>query len=114
MLGLLGLILPILPTMLVNYLRVKNSVDVKLIDAEMQRRELMQQIYLAQYEHWIAWLPRFVIEMSVAAYIAAVFGSSILHLPQYGPLKMPTDFIWVLTVVVGCMFAQAIGRRFLK
>ena len=114
MLALLGLVLPLVPNVVMGWLREKNKIDNRLIDAEMQRRELIAQVAIAQYEHWIAWLPRFIIEMCVALYVAAVFGSSILHIPQYGPLKMPADFVWVLTTVIGGMFFTAISRKFLK
>lgn len=114
MFALLGLILPLVPNVLMGWLKERGKLDNRLIDAEMQRRELIAQVTIAQYEHWIAWLPRFLIEMGVAAYVLDVFITSMLHIPKWGPLKMPPDFVWVLMTVIGGMFFTSIARKFLR
>lgn len=113
-LGLLGLIVPIIPTVFLGYLKEKGKVNNMIFESEMARRDAIVQIRLAQYQHWIAWLPVFLIEMSVASYIIAVFGTSILQIPEYGPLKMPQDFIWVMMTVIGSMFFTRVTKSWFK
>lgn len=113
-LGLLGLIVPIIPTVFLGYLKEKGKINNMIFESEMDRRHQITQIRIAQYQHWIAWLPVFLIEMSTAAYIMGVFGTSILQIPEYGPLEMPEDFKWVLMTVVGSMFFTRVTKSWFK
>lgn len=112
--GLLGLIVPVIPKVFLGYLHEKGKINNMLFQSEMDRREKILELRLAQYQHWIAWLPAFLIEMGTAVYILAVFLSSIFHRPDLGPLKMPPDFIWVLMTVVASMFFTQVTKRLFK
>lgn len=108
----LGLILKFLPGPIFEYLKDKNVVEKTKIIAETRRRELQAEIVLKENDHWIAWLPRFIIALSVAVYTAQVLVSSMLHLPAYGPLKLPSDFIAVLLTVISALFIEKLTRIF--
>lgn len=110
MLAILGLLLRWLPGPIFDYLKDKNVVERARITAETKRRELQAEIVLKENDHWIAWLPRFIIAMSVALYTAQVLVSSMFHLPAYGPLKLPSDFIAVLLTVISALFIEKITR----
>lgn len=107
---LIGLVLRYLPGPIFEYLKDKNVVERAKITAEVRRRELQAEIVLKENDHWIAWLPRFIIALFVALYTAQVLVSSMLHLPAYGPLKLPSDFIAVLLTVISALFIEKITR----
>lgn len=113
-LGLLGLIVPIIPTVFLGYLKEKGKINNMIFESEMGRREAIMQIRIAQYQHWIAWLPVFLIEMGVAAYVLDVIITSMLHYPELGPLEMPEDYKWVLMTVIGSMFFQRVTKSWFK
>lgn len=109
MLAILGLFLRFLPGPIFDYLKDKNVVERTRIEAETRRRKYQADILLKESEHWIAWLPRFTIAMSVALYTSQVLITSMFHIPAYGPLKLPPDFIWVLmNVISGLFILQAV------
>lgn len=109
-LGILSLVAGVLPKVFLGYLQARNTKEIAWIKAEQERRALQAEIILMQYQHPVAWMPRTIIEFSVALYTAQVFLSSMLHLPMYGPLKLPVDFIWVLCTVIGGMFLTEYKR----
>ncbi len=114
LLGILSLVAGVLPKVFLGYLQARNTKEIAWITAEQERRRLLAEIAIAQYQHPVAWVPRFLIELGVSLYIVDVIATSMLHLPQYGPLKMPDLFIWVLTTVVGAMFLRDIANRLFK
>jgi hypothetical protein len=112
--AILSLFLKFLPGPIFDYLKDKNVVEKTRIEAETRRRKYQAEVLIKESEHWIAWLPRFIIAMSVALYTAQVLVSSMLHQPAYGPLKLPTDFIAVLLTVIGALFLDRITKRFAR
>ena len=107
--SILTLFLKVLPGPIFDWLKSKNVVEQYKIEAEVKRRKYQADILLKESEHWIAWLPRFIIALFVALYTAQVLITSMFHIPAYGPLKLPPDFIWVLmNVISGLFLLQAV------
>lgn len=112
-LAILGLFLRALPGPIIGYLERKASSrnEALRIEAEQEiaRRVAQREVLLKEADHWIAWLPRFLIASSVAIYVTAIFAVSIFQLP-WVVLQVPDEMEPVMSVVVGGLFLEKITR----
>lgn len=89
-----------------------DSANEKLrieLQEEIKRREAQRDVLIAETEHWIAWLPRFLIGMSVALYIAGIFLVSTFQI-QWVVLQVPAEMEAVMSVVVGGLFLERTAK----
>ncbi len=113
LLTVLGLLLKSLPGPILNYLERKatHHNEALRIEAhqEIERRKAQRDLLLKQADHWIAWLPRFTIAISVALYIGAIFAVSVFQIP-WTVLQVPDEMETVMSVVVGGLFLEKVSR----
>lgn len=81
------------------------------VERELGLRQAQRDVLIKESEHWIAWLPRFLIGMSVAIYIAAIFAVSTWQLP-FVVLRVPDAMEQVMWIVVGAYFLDKTVSRF--
>ena len=110
LLGVVSIFAKVLPTAFLQYMQAKSNVQIAGIKAEVARRQLQQEVLLKETEHWIAWLPRFVMGMSIAVYLASVIFVSIFHELHWVVKALPKDFVQIMYVIVGGYFLENITR----
>ena len=93
------------------------DADVRVIEAELARRELIKELQLKEYEHPYLWWPKFLIMMAVAFYWFATFMHVTLGLADFGvlipDLTPPQDAVSIM--VLAYMFlGQKIERMVRK
>lgn len=113
-LGVLKLFLTLLPGPVFEYLKSRNVLEMAVIKAETERRRLQQEIILKENDHWIAWLPRFLIGFSVAVYVASVFFVSVFWELGLEIKEVPDLFKEVMLMVIGGLFLEKITRIFIR
>ena len=93
------------------------EADIKVLDAEVKRREAIKEMQLREYEHPFLWWPKFLIMMAVAVYWFAVFTHATLGLSDFGIVipELTSLQEGVSTTVLAYMFlANKIERVFSK
>lgn len=108
-LAILGLFLKALPGPILGYLKDKAALknDALRIEAEQEiaRREAQRDVLIKEADHWIAWLPRFCLAMTVAMYYGGVFLISTFQLP-WTILQVPGEVEIVGGIVVSALFLE--------
>lgn len=112
-LAILGLFLKALPGPILGYLERKAASQNETLRIEVQReielRNLQRGVLLKEADHWIAWLPRFVLAMSVSLYYGGVFLVSTFGI-SWTILQVPNEVEAVGVVVVGALFLEKVTR----
>ena len=93
------------------------DADMRVIEAELARREMIKELQLKEYEHPYLWWPKFLIMMAVAFYWFASFMHVTLGLADFGvlipDLTPPQDAVSIM--VLAYMFlGQKIERMVRK
>ena len=93
------------------------DADMRVIEAELARREMIKELQLKEYEHPYLWWPKFLIMMAVAFYWFATFMHVTLGLADFGvlipDLTPPQDAVSIM--VLAYMFlGQKIERMVRK
>lgn len=112
-LSILGMFLSVLPDAFVDYTVKKaegknETLRIRAHD-EQERRKVQRDIIVKEADHWIAWLPRFLISMSVALYVLAIFLVSIFQIP-WTVLQVPAAMEEVVWIVIGALFLEKTVR----
>lgn len=63
--------------------KVRIEADIKVLEAEQQRRVQIKELQIKEYEHGFLWWPKFMIMMAVAFYWFAVFTHVTLGLADF-------------------------------
>lgn len=79
------------------------------VQREIELRQAQRDVLVAETEHWVAWLPRFAIAMSVALYLGAIFIDSTFDL-AFVVLRVPTEMDTIISVVVGGLFLERTAK----
>lgn len=93
--------------------KVKIDADIKVLDYEMQRRQMIRDLQLKEYEHPLLWWPKALIMLAVALYVFARFTVKTWGLNDYGVAVVDLD-AWeagVASVVMGYLFLGGEVRR---
>ena len=90
--------------------KLKTEVTISEIKAELATRQEQAAIIKLQLGHWIAWLPRFLIEMAVSLYFTAHVVDSIWSLSGDVQPLHPAEAAVMATVIAG-MFISATFRK---
>ena len=93
------------------------DADMRVIEAELTRREMIRELQIKEYEHPYLWWPKFLIMMAVAFYWFATFMHVTLGLADFGvlipDLTPPQDAVSIM--VLAYMFlGQKIERMVRK
>ena len=92
------------------------DADVRVIEAELARRELIKELQLKEYEHPYLWWPKFLIMMAVAFYWFATFMHVTLGLADFGvlipDLTPPQDAVSIM--VLAYMFLGSKIERMVR
>lgn len=106
MLTIIGAIL----SAFMGYANKRSDADtakaLKGIEAEIELNREKSAIVRAQLGHWIAWFPRFTIEMTVAFYVLLRVIDRIFDLPGIVQDLQPTEAAVMSTALAG-MFLKA-------
>lgn len=90
--------------------KLKTEVTISEIQATLKARQEQAAIIKAQLGHPIAWIPRFLIELSVAAYVMGIILDKILDLP--GEIQdLPPQIAAILVTVIGGMYIKESFRK---
>jgi hypothetical protein len=71
--------------------RIRADVEIKSLEGELKRRELIAELQGKEYRHWALWLPKMLIGLAVAFYIVARFSVKTWGLDDYGIAVSPLD-----------------------
>lgn len=97
--------------------KVKIEADSRAIEYELQRRAMVRDLQLKEYEHPLLWWPKALIMLAVAVYVFARFMVKTWGLNDYGVAVADLD-AWeagVASVVMGYLFLGGeIKRAFTK
>ena len=78
------------------------DADMRVIEAELARREMIKELQLKEYEHPYLWWPKFLIMMAVAFYWFATFMHVTLGLADFGvlipDLTPPQDAVSIMVL----------------
>ena len=86
--------------------KMKTEITISEIKAELAVRQEQAQIIRLQLGHWIAWLPRFLAEMTATIYFMSVVVDSIWDL-QGSVLKLPPAEAAIMATIFAGMFLKA-------
>lgn len=92
------------------------EADVKTLEIELQRRALIRDLQIREYEHGALWWPKFLIMMAVAVYWFAVFTHATLGLGDFG-IVIPTltpEQEYVSMAVLSYMFLDGAIKRVVR
>lgn len=112
-LSILGMLLSSLPDFLVDYTVKKaegqnENLRIRAQD-EQQRRTTQRDVLIKEADHWIAWVPRFMISFAVALYVLAIFLVSIFQIP-WTVLQVPAAMEEVVWIVISALFLEKVTR----
>lgn len=96
--------------------KVKIEADIKTLDYELQRRAMIRDLQMKEYEHPFLWWPKALIMMAVALYIFARFMVKTWGLDDYGVAVVDLD-AWeasVASAVLGYLFLGGEIKRMMK
>lgn len=88
--------------------KVKIDADIKVIDYELQRRGMIRELQLREYEHPLLWWPKFLIMMAVALYVFARFSVKTWGLGDFQIAVADLD-IWEQGIAAGVMTYLFLG-----
>jgi hypothetical protein len=71
--------------------RIRADVEIKSLEGELNRRQLIAELQGKEYRHWALWLPKMLIGLAVAFYIVARFSVKTWGLDDYGIAVSPLD-----------------------
>ena len=78
------------------------DADMRVIEAELARREMIRELQIKEYEHPYLWWPKFLIMMAVAFYWFATFMHVTLGLADFGvlipDLTPPQDAVSIMVL----------------
>jgi len=85
--------------------RIRSTVTIEEVRAELARRNAQKDVLIAETDHWVAWLPRFLFGFTAAFYFLAVTIDSIFDLP--GVVLTLPDNIWpIMAAIVSGLFLE--------
>lgn len=93
--------------------KARIDADVKALEFEQQRRAMIRDLQIREYEHPLLWWPKALIMLAVAAYVFARFMVKTWGLGDYGIAVTDLD-TWeasVAATVLGYMFLGGEVRR---
>lgn len=93
--------------------RVQIEAEVRTIEAELDRRSVIKEMQLKEYEHPLLWWPKFLIMMAVALYVLARFTVKTWGLSDFSIAVADLD-TWeagVASAVIGYLFLGGDLRR---
>lgn len=89
--------------------RIRTSVTIEEVKAEVARRNAQRDLILKDSDHWIAWLPRFIINLSGALYVLAFVLDTIFDLP--GAIKdLDANQMTIMLGIIGALTLQHFKR----
>jgi hypothetical protein len=91
--------------------RMQTEITIEQVKAELATRLEQASIVKLQLGHWISWLPRFLIEGSVALYFMSHVVDSIWNLSGDVQPLQPAEAALMATVVAGLFISSAFGRK---
>ena len=90
--------------------RIRADVEIKSLEGELKRRELIAELQGLEYQHWALWWPKMIIGLSVASYVAASFMGKTLNLTADYNIVVPELDIWqqgIAYLVTGYYFLKS-------
>jgi hypothetical protein len=90
--------------------KLKTEVTISEIKAELATRQEQAQIVKLQLGHWIAWLPRFLAEMTATIYFLAVVVDSVWDL-EGTVMTLPVNEAAIMATIFAGMFISATFRK---
>lgn len=85
--------------------RIRTSATIEEIRAEITRRSAQKDIVVAQLGHPVAWVPRFLAELTATFYFMSIVIDSIFQLP--GDIsELPAPVAAVMATIFGGMFLR--------
>lgn len=90
--------------------RIDAGREVKRLEHEQQRRELITKLQGLEYQHWALWLPKMIVGLSVASYVAASFMGKTLNLAADYNVIVPELDVWqqgIAGLVIGYYFLKS-------
>lgn len=89
--------------------RIRADVEIKSLEGELKRRELVAELQGREYQHWALWWPKMLIGMAVAQYVVISFVVRSLNLTADYNIIVPELTTWQATIAAGVT-----GYYFLK
>lgn len=86
--------------------QIKADIEIKALENELERRRLIAELQVHEYQHWALWVPKMLIGIAVALYIVARFSVKTWGLDDYNIAVAALD-MWeqgVVAIVVGYYF----------
>lgn len=93
--------------------KAKIDADIKIFDYELQRRQMIRDLQLKEYEHPLLWWPKALIMLAVAIYVFARFSVKTWGLNDFGIAVVDLD-TWeagIASVVMGYLFLGGEVKR---
>lgn len=81
--------------------RIRADVEIKGLENELDRRRLIAELQGREYQHWALWLPKMLIGISVAQYVAISFVVRSLNLSADYNIIVPELTVWQAGVAAG-------------
>ena len=90
--------------------RIRTTVTIEEIKSEISRRNAQKDIVVAQLGHPVAWVPRFLAELTATFYFMAIVIDAMFQLP--GDIsELPAPVAAVMATIFGGMFLkEAVGQ----
>ena len=93
--------------------RIRTTVTIEEIKAEMALRNARKEIVLAQLGHPMAWAPRFLAELTAVFYFMLIVVDAIFQLP--GDIsELPAPVAAVMATIFGGMFLKDAVSKIVK
>lgn len=85
--------------------RIKSQVTIEEIKAEIARRSAQKDIVVAQLGHPVAWVPRFLAELTATFYFMAIVIDAMFQL-EGDISELPAPVAAVMATIFGGMFLK--------
>lgn len=120
--SLLPLVLPFLNKLLGNsilgpilgWLQSRNdtkaAIYAKEVEFLIEQNKARKEVLLRDAEHPLLWIPKFILFITVVAWVAGVFIDSLFNF-SWDVLDVPEKFWWIVYSVVGYMTLDTATRN---
>ena len=90
--------------------RIRADVEIKSLENELERRKLIAELQVHEYQHWALWWPKMLIGLAVASYVMCSFLAKTLNLTADYNIVVPSLDVWqqgIAAIVVGYYFLKS-------
>jgi len=100
---------------IMGWAKNKDDTKARILEAELgfyiEQNKARAQVLVADTQHWLMWLPRFLLYLPVSMWVAAVFIDSTFDF-SWTVLDVPANFWHIVYSVVGLFTLDTVSRNF--